>query len=437
MARSAAIDARMRGFLPSLLLVSALLSWQLAPLRADWSQFLGPTRDGHSAEMGILRRWPETGPKELWSGDVGPGFGGAAIRDGEVYLFDREDDARNVLRCFDHETGEELWRLDHPAPGRLGYNGSRSVPAVGERLVFACDPFGRAVCVDRESGELVWQTDLVATFEGKAPSWGYASSPLLVGDAVILTALGRRAGLVALEQATGELMWKTEGLGGESYCSPALHQIAGREVLLFLGRKGLYAFAPDTGETLLHYTGYQPGGPIPAPTAVGEDRFLLTGGYGAGTMLVQVEAQEGGGYEVSEVFEIKADGAQIHQAILLDGHIYANFNRNENDRRPAGLVCIGLDGRVRWKTGEAPAIGRGNLIAVDGLLLVLGGDDGVLRLVEPSPDGYQEVASAPVFEGLRRRNNRIWAPMAFSEGLLVLRNQQTLKCLDLRGPRID
>ncbi len=399
--------------------------------QADWIQFLGADRDGRSDESGLLREWPQAGPDELWSAEVGVGFGGASIRDGEVYLLDREDDAKDVLRCVDLENGDELWRFENPVRGRLQYNGSRSVPTVGSERVFALGPFGHLYCVARDTHELAWKVDLVKDYGGSAPQWGYAASPLLYEDLVIVPSMAPEVGLLALDQETGALRWKSGEVGSEGYSSPALYRIGERDLVFYVSPVGLFAIEASSGKILLSWSDYTCRIPIPAPTPIGDGRFFLTGGYRAGSVLVQV-SEEDGRLHVEELFRIDDNGTHIHQPIEYEGHIYANLNNGRSRRKTPGLTCLDLEGQRLWTVDGNPNLDRGNLILVDGMLLGLGGQDGVLYLLEPSPDGFVKLASAKVFDGLGRRDNNLWAPMAFSDGKLVLRSQTTLKCLDLK-----
>jgi len=141
---------------------------------ADWPQFMGPDGNGHSIEKGLLRAWSSSGPKVLWSAAMGPGYGGAAIRDGKVYVLDRIDRLKDELRCFDLATGKEEWTFGYDAPGRIDHDGSRSTPAVSEEFVFTVGPFGQMHCVDRTSHQVVWKKDLPNDFGSKRPQWGIA-----------------------------------------------------------------------------------------------------------------------------------------------------------------------------------------------------------------------------------------------------------------------
>lgn len=415
------------------LILGLMLALAPALLADDWPQFNGPKRNNQSAETGILARsWPESGPKELWSTTVGVGFGGPAVVGDEVYLLDREEDERDVLRCLSLKTGKETWRVQWDVPGRISYNGSRAVPTVTKTQIFAVGPFGHMYCVDRKTHKTTWRRSLVDDFGSRVPRFGFSQSPLVVGDLVIVGAAGSKGSVVALKTATGKVAWAAPAVRrGGTYESPVLRTLCGVEQVTAQVGGTLMGLKPDTGSVLWKYTEWSNRNPIPHATQVGKDKLFLTAGYGAGSRMVKI-AKSGDAWSTSTEFVIEQEGSQIHPALLHGDHLYANFNRNRNLRRSEsfGMACIDMKGNVLWKTAGTPAFNRGNLIMVDGLIIALGGEDGVLRLIEPSPKKYKEISSIKVFKAARRQN-QIWAPMAFVGGKLVLRDQGTIKCLDI------
>jgi hypothetical protein len=160
------------------------------------------------------------------------------------------------------------------------------------------------------------------------------------------------------------------------------------------------------------------------------DRLFLTGGYNAGSAMIQVTAN-GNEFAVKELFQLdmKECASQIHQPILHEDHLYLNSNSNE---RMDGMLCMTLDGKVMWRTSETkrlPNFERGNLLFADGIIIALEGKKGTLHLIDPSPEGYRELAKAKLFSG-----SKMWSPMALSQGKLLARNQREMKCVDLKNP---
>jgi outer membrane protein assembly factor BamB len=126
----------------------------------EWPQYLGPNRNGVSAQKGILRTWPQQGPQVLWSVDVGIGFGGPVVKDGKVYLLDRDDKAGDKLRCFDLSSGKELWNFGYEAPGSVMFPGSRSVPTLDGNRIYSCGPYGNLYCIDINTHKPIWNKNV-------------------------------------------------------------------------------------------------------------------------------------------------------------------------------------------------------------------------------------------------------------------------------------
>jgi len=397
---------------------------------ADWPQFQGPDRNGMSAETGLLKTWPAGGPKVLWRIELGAGYGPASIYQGEIFVLDRVggsrtgSDKKDVLRCLELTTGKEKWTFEYPAPGTVPHPGSRMTPAVTDKHVFTLSPFGHLHCIDKARHKPVWEKQLLKLFGAPLPRWGIAQSPVLYKNLVIVAPLGTRAGLAAFEQATGKLVWKSPALGKAGYCSPQITTIGGVEQVLMLCTDSAVGVDVKTGKELWRYEGWSCKIPITSPTPVGDGRIFITGGYKAGSAMIKVTAA-GGTFSVKELYKTDKIGSQTHQPLLIDGHFYANSNSNEWQH---GMMCFDLDGRVLWQTGASPNFQRGNLIYADGLIYNLDGKTGHLRLVQPSPKGYKQIAEVQLLGG-----KEIWAPMSLSNGLLVIRDQSQMKCLDLRA----
>ena len=403
---------------------------------ADWPQFQGPNRDGSSPETGLARTWPSGGPKVLWSIPLGQGYGSPSVRDGEVYILDRMKDQQDILRCLDLQTGKELWNYAYDAPGSISHNGSRTAPTVDAQCVFSVGMLGHFTCVDRKTHQPVWAKNLLADFKLEPPTWGVAQAPSLYKDLVIVAPQAPDAFVAAYKRDTGDVVWKVPSLGLVGYSTPVVVKLAGVDQAVMVaaspksgGTPGKVAgISLEDGAILWAYEGWRCHIPIPYPTLLPDDRLFITGGYGAGSAMIQVK-QEDGKYVVKELFKTDACGSQIQQPLFHDGYLYLNSNSNE---REDGMMCLALDGQIKWKTHDSwfdTTFERGPLLLADGLILNLDGKKGILHLVEPSPDGFKNVAEAKIFGG-----KEIWAPMALSRGKLLLRNQDEMKCLDLMNP---
>jgi outer membrane protein assembly factor BamB len=401
-------------------------------LAADWPQYYGPKRDGISTEKGILRSWPTEGPKILWTAAIGVGYGSPAVSGGKVYLLDRDDKVGDNLRCFDLSGGKELWNFAYDAPGSVSHPGSRTTPAVDGNYVYTCGLQGDLYCINTSTHKPVWNKNIWKDFSGeRLPMWAIAQNPLIYGNLLIVAPQTPQTTVVAYDKLTGELKWKSPALSGSAgYVSPSIIKAGKEDHLVMImaaqgfgrsaGGGGATGLDPLSGKVLWTYTNWQCS--IPAPHAVdaGEGRVLITGGYNAGATMIKVQKKEDGSYETAELFKTVYFGAHTQPPILYKDHFYAQYTTNE---RRDGLVCMGMDGQIKWKTGSTPLFNKGGAILADGLLLATDGSK-MLYLIDPDPSGFKPLASAELLG-----SGENWAPLTLSDGKLLIRDQANLKCL--------
>jgi outer membrane protein assembly factor BamB len=441
---------------------------------ADWPGYLGPRRDGTSTEKGLLRTWPKEGPKVLWTAPLGRGFAGPAVSRGKVYLLDRDDEVGDILRVYDFATGKELWTFAYDAPGRFEFPGSRSTPTVDGNIVYIAGPLGDLHAIDINTHKPLWRKNIWKDFGGGAafisfgqrgggmpgpprgapaggqrggspfgpdgfgggsttfPLWGITQNPLVYRTLVIAAPQAPEAGVVAYDKLTGELKWKTASLGGTGFVSPSLVRAGGEDHLVMvsaargMGRNatggGVTGLDPLTGKVLWTYAGFQCSIPVPHAVDAGEGRVLVTGGYRAGSAMIRIQKKADGTYDVAELFKNPDFGSHTQPPILFKDHFYVQYTTNE---RSDGLVCMTMDGQVKWKTGEEPPFSKGGAVLADGLLLATDGSRR-LYLIDPDPAAFKPLASAEMLES---GNN--WAPIALVDGRLLIRDQKQMKCVQV------
>jgi len=407
----------------------------------DWPQYYGPNRNSISDQKGILRSWPQQGPEVLWSVDIGIGFGGPVIKDGKVYLLDRDDNVGDKLRCFDFSNGKELWSFAYDAPGSVSFPGSRSVPAIDGNRIYSCGPYGNLYCIDVNTHKPVWNKNIWTDFGGsQIPRWAITQCPLIYGDLLIVASQAPDAGVVAYEKLTGNVKWKTPSLGPTGYVSPSIVKIGGENhVVMVTASAGRGPTAsggktvginPLTGKLLWEYTNWNCIIPVPSAVDAGDGRVLITGGYNAGAAMIKVEKKADGNYSVTELYKNIDFGTHTQPPILFNGHFYAQYTTNE---RRDGLVCMSMDGQVKWKTGRTPAFDKGGMILADGLLICTDGGT-KLYLVEPDPLAFKAIATSDLLKAEsqdQRFSAQNWAPLAISTGKLFIRDQRRLMCVKI------
>lgn len=398
---------------------SVILSVSLTPalLLADWPQLGGPNRDNVATDAKLAQQWPADGPAVLWSTKVGEGYGGAAISDGEVFILDRVANQKDVLRCIDLQSGKELWTYSYDVAGSTGYNGSRAVPSVTAKHVFTSGPFGQLTCVDRKTHAKLWQTNILAP-GAKLPPFGLAQCPLLYQDLVIIANYGGPSGLTAYDQATGKIVWTAKAVPGTAYSSPTLLTIADRPMVLQTTPAGVWAVDPKDGKPLWSFAGYKCNTPIPFAIKAGENRLFVTGGYDAGSVMIQIK-EEAGRFSASELWRL-AKGSQIHEPIFLDGRIYLNGNTNSTKDN---FICVNAhDGKILWQAPQ-PALDRACILYADGRFFMI--DTGGNLHMARAGDSSLELSGSTKQLGTKE----IWAPIAYSDGVMVVRDKAVMKAL--------
>lgn len=439
-----------------LILVVSVVTFISQVNAQDWPQFLGPERNSISPQKNLLRSWPASGPEVLWTVNVGIGYGGPVVKDGKVYLLDRDDKTGDNLRCFELATGKELWNFAYSAPGAVMFPGSRSVPLIDGSFIYTCGPYGDLYCVDINTHKPVWKKQIWTDFGGALPeggnpgfggsfpTWAISQCPLVYGDLLIVASQAPQAGVVAYNKTTGELKWKTPSLGKIGYVSPTLAKIDGSHHLVMItassgGRGGqelvpgnVVGINPANGEILWKFTDWHCGIPVPGAVDAGDNKLLITGGYELGALMLQVEKKADGSYGTTELFRTVEFGDQTKTPILYNGHFYAQYGTNN---RRDGMVCMNMKGEIMWKTKREPDFNKGSMILADGLILATDGAK-KLYLVEPDPAAFKPIAVAELLaeqkssdERSARHGTQNWAPIALADGKLLIRDQSRMMCV--------
>ena len=410
----------------------------------DWPQYLGPHGNSTSDQKGILRTWPQNGPEVLWTVNMGIGYGGPVVKDGKVYLLDRDDKVGDNLRCFELSIGKELWNFSYEAPGSVMFPGSRSVPIVDGKNVYSCGPNGDLYCIDINTHKPVWNKNVWKDFGGaEIPRWAITQCPILYGDLLILASQAPDAGVVAYEKLTGNVKWKTPAIGPVGYVSPAIVKIAGENHVVMISatdRKTssggkVVGIDPITGKILWEYTNWQCGIPTPSAFDAGEGKVLIIGGYQAGAAMIKVEKKTDGSFGVTELYKTIEFGEHTKPPLFYKGYFYAQYSNNE---RRDGLVCMKMDGQIMWKTKREPDFNKGSMILADGLILATDGAK-KLYLIEPDPTAFKPIASTELLKEAVTSSDPMaskiggsaqnWAPIALADGKLLIRDQSRLMCI--------
>jgi outer membrane protein assembly factor BamB len=393
---------------------------------ADWPQYRGANGDGIYAEK-ALASWPASGPKVLWKKPSGEGIGSIAIQ-GEKAFYTAADGAAEACVALDLKTGKPLWSklLDQEKADRSGDQGGPgpcSTPAVSGDKVYAYSSHLILVCFSIADGKEVWKHDVAAEFAGQTNTgavqkWGSATSPIVEGDLVIVSGGGAGQTFLAFNKETGAVVWKKHD-EKMTHSTPVPAEIGGVRQVIFLMQSGLVSLDPKTGE-ILWKAPYKYNVATGASPVVVGDIVFCTAGYNVGGGAFQVTAV-GGKFSAKELWQTpnKAMG-QWTTPIVKDGFLYLINGSGAVDN--AKLQCVDLKtGQLKW---DGPAVGQGQLLLVDGKLIVQT-SKGKLLLADPNPQAYKELASAQPISG------QAWGLPSISEGILVYRTNKEIAAVDL------
>lgn len=392
----------------------------------DWPQLLGPTRDGLSTETDLMDTWPDNGPKEVFRIRGGVGMSGLAISQGVLTTLVQKSDQQFVI-AVDAKSGETKWETPvAPAYGNSMGDGPRATPTISGNQVFAFTGEGILVALNFADGEILWSQNVVKQLGGRPAEYGMASSPIVVDDLVIVTAGAPNGTVAAYHVKTGKRAWAT-GNDPAGYSSPALLNIAGSSQLVTFTGGSLLGLAPDSGKLLWRYpyeTDYECN--IATPIAV-DGKVFISSGENHGCVLLSI-AKSGGQFDVSEVWDSQGSKGVLRNewqtSLLMDGYLYG-FDNVGSAGPVTHLTCIKAGtGERRW---QKLRFGKGNAIAADGKLLI-STMQGEFVLVRANPDSFEEIGRVTVIGKTRQ------AP-ALSDGLVYLRDDRDIVCLDVRKPQ--
>ena len=416
-----------RGYLP----LGLIVALQLAPLAAhDWPQWRGPQRNGVSEETGLLKEWPQGGPKLRWQlKDIGSGYAAPVVVGERIYVLGNEGLDNEFIQALSTEDGARLWRTGLGKVGnpdqKPNFPAARSTPTVDGELVFALGSDGDLACVAASSGEVQWRKNLRTDFGGKPGDWAYSESPLIDGDLLVCTPGGFEATLVGLNKRTGETIWKTALPEGDeaAYASAISVNAAGRKQYVQMLQKGLVGLDAQSGKLLWRYDQTISKFNANIPTPIAHDGTVYSAGAGTGGGVVRIESKDGSITAEPGYFSPKMP-TSIGGAVLVGEYLYGTSGQ--------AMLCVEFaTGNVKW---EERALGAGSLIYADDRVY-LHAESGEVGLVDASPEGYVERGRfrPPDAPGRAGPMEKAWAYPVLAEGRLYVRDHGSLWCYDVRA----
>ena len=407
-----------------------------AKASAGWFQWRGPNRDGKSPDTGLLKNWPEGGPKLLWKVPlIGQGFSSVSVGGGLVYVTGRRQagypttlpKAKNVYKRPGNRyyvtaigmDGKVKWRRDITKCYRGYYSGARSTPTYDGGNIYLETGAGEVLCCDAKTGTTKWSRDIHKDFDGITPSghrFGRSESVLIIGDLAVVTPGGEKAFMVALNKHTGKTVWKSPKHTAAEHSSPIHVEYKGARLIFNGSHEGLTCLNAENGKILwVRPFGRKVPGRCPTP-AFSDGYVFWAVGYGLGGVCMKVSVSDGK-VTAKEAWRTKEMDCHHGGYVIHDGHIYGQ-HRN-------GWTCLELEtGKKKW---FVKAIGKGSMCWADGMFYLYSEKEGKAGLATCSPDGLEMKGTVSV-EG----SDQSWAHPVVFGGRLYLRYDDNLYCFDVK-----
>jgi outer membrane protein assembly factor BamB len=395
-------------------MLAALTFAQSPEAQEEWPGFRGATG---SAVANIALDGSALAPEVVWRVSAGSGYSGVAVADGRVITM-IEDGAQFML-ALDAESGAELWRhrVADAYPGHDGsWDGPIGTPVIRDGVVVALEPWGRLVALDAVAGEPMWSVHLADDLGAPRPVYGFASSPTVVGDTLIINGGGAAGTVMAFDLRTGEQRW-TVGTEPAAAQSPILMTLAGRDLVVAAGGRSVFAIEPADGTVVMQYAhggASIRGSDSMVPVAAGIDRLFLTHS-GDSSQAVAV-GDSATGLVGEQLWDERTLRSSYVPVVYHEGYIYGYNLRI--------LSCVdAATGELIWRS-RAPGDGFPTIV---GDFLMILTKDGTLHLARATPDGYDELVGMPVFDELT------WTPPSVAYGDVFARSRGEIVRIDLSG----
>jgi outer membrane protein assembly factor BamB len=413
-----------------------MLSICMCTQNANWR---GEKRDGQFQEKGLLKMWPEKGPKKLLTvKGIGLGHSSAVMTNSTIYVTGMID-TMHYMSAIDLD-GAFKWQVPFGKSWKASNPETYCTPTVEGSRIYVLSGSGDLVCLDADSGEIHWKVNVDKEFEVPRKNWGPAESILIVDDKVICTPCGNQTTVVAFNKKTGKLVWKSPSLNTEpSWTTPTLYEYKNFRFILAVTSEHLVAVDPETGALQWVYTyikpewiePLKPNNPFHQYNKRGalksvltntpiykNDEIFISKGYNYPSVMLKIDPS---GKSVHEKWINNSLDNHHGGFVQMGGYIFgSNWINNAN----GNWACLD------WETGEVQYDERwhnkGSIVAADGLLYCYEERDGNLALVKPNPEKFEVISSFKI-EG----KGGHWAHPSIFNGKLFIRHRDKLMAYNI------
>ncbi|NOU35744.1 MAG: PQQ-binding-like beta-propeller repeat protein [Kiritimatiellaceae bacterium] len=400
-------------------------------LPGSWPRFRGADFDNIcKADVKLADSWPESGPKVLWSVTLGEGHAAPAVFNGCVYLFDYDEAKRaDALRCFSLTDGKEIWRRSYTVPAKRNHGLSRTIPAVTEDCIVTVGPRCHVSCVETATGKFRWGIDLQKEYGTTEPLWFTGQCPLIDNGLALLAPGGPDVLLMAVDCKTGAVVWKVPNPKGwkMSHSSILPLTLHGEKMYVYAAVGGMVGIS--TAGKVLWEIPWNASVVAPSPVPIAGNKIFITAGYGAGSLMVQID-KTADGFAAKEISRTSpADWLACEQQtpILYDGLLYGIMPKDGGALKQQFVCYDPTVAEPVWSSGKTHRFGLGPFFMADGKFFILD-DSGTLTMLKVSRSGYEQLSQHKVLDG-----QDAWGPIALAGTRMLLRDATRMVCIELGG----
>ncbi len=401
----------------------------------EWPRFRGGDYSNIATQnVPLANSWPESGPAQLWSIELGEGHAAPAVYNGRVYLLDYDEEKRaDMLRCISLAEGKDIWRRGYKIHVKRNHGMSRTVPAVNDKYVVTIGPRCHVMCVDALSGDFYWGLDLEKDFGTEVPLWYTGQCPVIDDNIAVIAPAGSEILMMGIDCGSGKTVWQTPNVDKwqMSHSSVMLATIAEKRMYVYCalgGMVGVSAEDNDRGKILWKTSEWKHKVTAPSPVVMNNGLIMINGGYGAGSMLFKVDETDGE-FSIKTLQTVKTiEGVASEQQtpIYYKNHLFTILPKDAGALRKEFACCKEDDlTRIVWSSGKVNRFGLGPYLLADRKFYILN-DNGVLTMIKASTESYQQLGQAKVLDG-----HDAWGPIALVGTKMLLRDSKSMICIEV------
>jgi outer membrane protein assembly factor BamB len=414
----------------SIILLSLLSGFIEAQKISEWRP---ENRTGVSAETGLMKSWPATGPTLLWSNlDLSKGFSSPSFGASTIYITGNtgNNGAQDILFALNMD-GKILWQTEMGRAWTGSNPESRATPTVEGNKVYTCSGYGDLACINATTGKIIWSYKASELNKGTFGAWGIAESLLVDGNKIYFSPGGLETMTIALNKTTGDVLWKSASLNDKpGYVSPILINYAGMKMIVNVSLGHVFGIDASNGQILWKVSHGQSSDPnmtqwdlIKCTTPLYKDGMVyVTGGYDTGGMMIKIASD---GKNANVVWTDSNLDNHHGGVVLVDGYIYGSNWINNNN----GNWCC-----IEWKTGkkmwEEHWNTKGSIISAEGMLYLYEEKNGNVGLLKVNPEKFELVGSFKVTQG---KAGPFWAHPVIHNGVLYIRHTNALMAYNIKA----